>query len=152
MTNREDLVLTKDTVIDGDLVCGNIRCEGGIWSLTVLGNIDARNITVYDLNACNIISLDITANYIRAFDINSEDIEARYIGATDIQSGHIFAQIVDAFDIDAWHICADVVICETRIKRVPTYKTYAGQLLTGRSRWRNIEQMPDDTTKQVERK
>lgn len=152
MSERKDLVLNKDTVIDGDLVCGDIRCEEGPWSLTVRGNIDAGDIVVCDLNAFNIIALDISANYLRALNINAEDISARYLGAVDIKSGNIFAQIIDAFDIDAGNIDADVIICNSRIKRVLKHKTYSGQMLTGRSFWKRKEQMPDDTTKQVERK
>ena len=44
-TQRKDLILTKDTVIDGDLIAANITGKDGArYNLTIRGNIDARYI------------------------------------------------------------------------------------------------------------
>ena len=44
-TQHEDLIMTKDTVIDGDLTVANIMGKDGArYNLTVKGNIDAHNI------------------------------------------------------------------------------------------------------------
>ena len=56
MTKRKDLILTKDTVIDGDLIAANITCKDGMrYHLTVRGNIIARNIDARNINASFIV-------------------------------------------------------------------------------------------------
>ena len=56
MNVRKDLVLEKNTVIEGDLVCINIYGKDGcIFDLIVRGDIKARNIIAGDIDAHKII-------------------------------------------------------------------------------------------------
>ena len=61
MTKKfKSLVLTKDTVFDESIeVDGNITCEGGRWSLKVIGNIVALDIVTGNIDAENIDAMDI---------------------------------------------------------------------------------------------
>ena len=48
--------MTKDTVIDGDLIAANITGKNGErYDLTVRGNINAHAIDALDINACFIL-------------------------------------------------------------------------------------------------
>ena len=85
----DDLILEKDTVYDCDLkVSGNILGkDGNKYSLTVKGNISARNISARNITAGNISAWNITAGDITAWGITAGDITA--------------------WDITAWGITAD---------------------------------------------
>ena len=51
-TQRKDLILTKDTVIDGDLIAANITGKDGArYNLTIRGNINAHDIYALDIDA-----------------------------------------------------------------------------------------------------
>ena len=119
-TQRKDLIMTKDTVIDGDLIAANITGKDGErYNLTVRGNINAHDIDAYDINA-----LDINAHDIDAYDINALNIDAHDIDACDIDAWNI-----DAWNIDAWNInakgnlTASFILCEKiAVKLKATFK------------------------------
>jgi len=103
----KDLVLEKDTVIDGDLNCKNITCKGDVlFSLTVKGNINARNINARDINAQNINAQDINARDINARNINASNIKASNIKASNIKASNIKANNIKANNIKANNIIA----------------------------------------------
>ena len=110
----KELVLKKDTVFNESIeVDGDIRCEGGSWSLRVKGNINVENINALDIDALDINSLDITAR-----NINALDISALNISALDI-------------------------ICESRKKKSKTSKTIARIFIQNKSQLERKEQMPE---------
>ena len=79
-TQRKDLILTKDTVIDGDLIAANITGKNGArYNLTVRGNINALNINAHDIDARDINAHNIDACDINACDIDAHDINAYFI-------------------------------------------------------------------------
>ena len=106
MTKKfKSLVLTKDTVFKESIeVDGNITCEGGRWSLKVIGNIVA-------------------------LDINARNVDARNINAWDIDAWNIIARNIDARNIDAMDI-----VCEKRTKKTTKAKTFARIFVQNRSK------------------
>ena len=128
-TQRKDLIMTKDTVIDGDLTAYNITGKNGErYNLTVRGNIDASNIGALDINALNINAYDIDA-----YDINADDIYACNIDAHDINAHDINAHNINAHDIDVWFI-----LCES-IKQKEGSKLLAMNIITKRSGYEQKE-------------
>lgn len=94
------LILDRDTVFDESItVTGNIVSS---HSLTVKGDINARNIYTLHINAKNINALDIKAWNIDAENINAENIDAHFI------------------------------ICEKRIKKTSNSKTICYAIITNR--------------------
>jgi len=109
-----DLVLRKDTVFDESIVVkGNIVCKGGVFDLTVKGDISAKDIHVGNLNTWNINALNISAWNINALDIIARDIYA------------------------------DFIICDSRIKKSKNCKTTAFFILTDRYYRKRKEVMPE---------
>jgi hypothetical protein len=106
-----DLILKKDTTFHEPLkVEGNILGKDGKrFSLTVHGNITAKDITAWNIYARNIDALDINTS--------------------DITAWNIYAGDVNAKDINAWDI-----ICETRKKKDQDNKTIARTFVTEKSK------------------
>ena len=103
----DDLILEKDTVYDCDLkVSGNILGkDGNKYSLTVKGNISARNISARNITAGNISAWNITARNITAGNISAWNITAWGITAGDITAWDITAWGITADDISYYAVC-----------------------------------------------
>jgi len=139
-----DLVLRRDTVFNESIeVKGNIVCKGGVFDLTVNGDISAKDIHVGNLNTWNINALNISAWNINALDIFAWDINAWDICAWNINALDIYALEIDAININAKNINANIIICNSRIKKSKNCKTIAFLILTDRRHRRRKEVMPE---------
>jgi len=130
----KELVLEKDTVFEESIeVEISIRCaENNRFSLKVMGNIDAGDITAGDITAWNINARDITAWNINAGNINARDITAWNITAWNINAGNINARDI---------------ICESRKKKIKTNRTISRVFVQGKSKLERKEQMPEKEAK-----
>ena len=126
-TIKGNLNLKEDTTFKESIeVEGNIT---GYYNLTVIGNINAR-----DINAWNINAWDINANDINANDITANDITAKNINAWDITAKNINAWDINANDITARDINVNSLICESRKKKIKNAKTIAKIFVTEKSK------------------
>jgi len=140
----KELVLEKDTVFEESIeVEISIRCaENNRFSLKVMGNIDAGDITAGDITAWNINARDITA-----WNINARDITAWNINAGNINARDITAWNITAWNINAGNINARDIICESRKKKIKTNRTISRVFVQGKSKLERKEQMPEKEAK-----
>ncbi|MEM3859497.1 MAG: hypothetical protein QW478_08845 [Candidatus Micrarchaeaceae archaeon] len=108
---RKDLILDKNTTIDSDLNCGNIRGKNGmIYNLKVNGNIDAADIT-----AGNIVADNIDAGNIKAKNIDAIYVHAGWVNAENIKVADIIATNIKAKNIRYYSVCIahGNIVCDT---------------------------------------
>ena len=131
-TINGDLILTKNTTFDESIIVkGSIR---GYFDLKVKGNINALNIDALNINAQDINAQDINALNIDALNIDALNIDALNINAQDIDAQDIDALNINALNINAQDINAQDIICEKRIKKDKTNKTFCRIFIENKSK------------------
>jgi hypothetical protein len=94
-----DINIRAHIHVKGDITARNITA----WDIDA-GDINARNITAWDIKALNITAWDIKARDIAAYNITVWNIAAGNINALNINANNITARDIAALDITAREI------------------------------------------------